>query len=298
MFKWLFDYIASRLTQSYPARSVPLIDFERLSYEVRPCDVLLIEGRSQVSDIIRLATSSPWTHSCLYLGRLHDIESPELRDIISQHYSPKLDEQLILESMLDHGTIISPLKSYRLDHIRICRPRSLSRKDAQHVTEYAIKHLGAHYDLRQLIDLFRLLYPWGILPRRWRSSLFQYKPGPTKRLICSSIIAEAFNTVKYPILPSVRPDELQGVTLVRKNPKLITPKDFDYSPYFDIIKYPYIGIDDISLYRNLPWVEDEFSNEDDEELFCPISPGVHFKKKNTKTSLPETSTKGDDKESK
>ena len=31
------------------------------------------------------------------------------------------------------------------------------------------------------------------------------------------------------------------------------PRDFDYSPYFSIIKYPFLGMNDIGLYRRLPW---------------------------------------------
>ncbi|NNJ96604.1 MAG: hypothetical protein HKP12_05535, partial [Gammaproteobacteria bacterium] len=35
--------------------------------------------------------------------------------------------------------------------------------------------------------------------------------------------------------------------------KLITPSDFDYSPYFDVIKYPMLDLDDLAVYRKLPW---------------------------------------------
>jgi hypothetical protein len=41
--------------------------------------------------------------------------------------------------------------------------------------------------------------------------------------------------------------------LFRRNTKLITPSDFDYSPYFDVIKYPMLGLDDLAVYRKLPW---------------------------------------------
>jgi hypothetical protein len=37
------------------------------------------------------------------------------------------------------------------------------------------------------------------------------------------------------------------------NPRLYTPKDFDDSPYFDIIKHPFIGEGDVADYRKLPW---------------------------------------------
>jgi len=99
------------LTRDGPLPEPPLCDFNRLRFELRPCDVLLVEGRSRVAEVIKLITQSPWSHSALYIGRLFDI----------------------------------------------------------------------------------------------------------------------------------------------RNPKLFAPRDFDYSPYFSIIKYPYLGMNDLGLYRRLPW---------------------------------------------
>ena len=41
--------------------------------------------------------------------------------------------------------------------------------------------------------------------------------------------------------------------LYRRNPKLCVPSDFDYSPYFEIIKYPFFDFSAQSSYRLLPW---------------------------------------------
>ena len=41
--------------------------------------------------------------------------------------------------------------------------------------------------------------------------------------------------------------------MFRRNTRLITPSDFDYSPYFDVIKYPMLDLDDLAVYRKLPW---------------------------------------------
>ena len=56
------------------------------------------------------------------------------------------------------------------------------------------------------------------------------------------MIAEAFATVQFPILPLVQRDEGDHMQLFRRNPKLCTPSDFDYSPYFEIIKYPFLDL--------------------------------------------------------
>ena len=63
--------------------------------------------------------------------------------------------------------------------MRISRPRGLSRADVQSVTAAAAGHLGRSYDARQIFDLTRFLFPWSVLPRRWRSSLRRALGGRT-----------------------------------------------------------------------------------------------------------------------
>ncbi len=250
---WLWQKLTSWLTTERPPSSTPMCDFERLTYEVRPCDVLLVEGRTRVSEVIKLITNSSWTHSALYIGRLHDIDSPALRDRISRFYDGDPGAQLLIEAILGQGTIVSPLSTYKDDHLRICRPTNISRHDAQQVIRSAIERLGHDYDIRQLLDLARFMFPYGILPRRWRSSLFEHNAGEPTRCICSTMLVEAFQTVRYPVLPVIRHGKNGQAELFERNPRLYTPKDFDYSPYFDVIKYPFMGAEDFALYRQLPW---------------------------------------------
>lgn len=266
MSKSLREHLANKFiqwmmkTKSPP--DFPLSDFDRLRYEIRPCDVLLVEGISRISDIIRATTQSPWTHSMLYIGRLHDVENPLLRQRIREVYHGDEREQLVIESLLGKGTIVTSLSFYQEMHMRICRPKGISRQDAQNVIAYAIGRLGREYDVRQVVDLARLLIPWGILPRRWRSSLFQYKPNETTRQICSSLLAEAFASVRFPILPILHRREDKTLELITRNPRLYAPKDFDYSPFFEIIKYPFFSLSEDGMYRHLPWSQDAVSNDD------------------------------------
>lgn len=253
MFKWLQNFLVSWLTYEKPLQGSPLCDFERISYEIKPCDVLLIEGRSIVSNIIKQVTQSAWTHSCLYIGRVYDLEDEELKNILLQHYQGPPNKQLIVESLLGQGLICSPIESYKGYHIRISRPRNLSRKDSNKVLKYVITKLGTEYNIRQLWDMWRFLVPVAILPRRWRSSLFTNPKSPTARTICSTVIAEAFQEVNFPILPLVKRKGEHGIELYQRNPKMLAPKDFDYSPYFDIIKYPYTDFMDNEFYHSLPW---------------------------------------------
>ncbi|MBU1192238.1 MAG: hypothetical protein KKE76_11015 [Gammaproteobacteria bacterium] len=266
---WLARVITTWLTAEKPADRTPLCDFERIRYEIRPGDVLLVEGRTRVSDVIKSITQSPWTHSALYLGRLGDIDDPRVREHVSYCYDGEPGDQIVVEALLGRGTIISNLSKYTNDHLRICRPGGLSRRDAQTVIAYAVKHLGCDYDVRQLLDLARFLFPYGILPKRWRSSLFEHNAGFPTRTVCSSMIAAAYNHVHFPVLPVMRRLENGELRLYKRNARLYTPRDFDYSPYFEIIKYPYLGIEDKSLYRNLPWDEDGQICNGDDDCFIP-----------------------------
>ena len=243
-------------------------DFERIKYEVRPCDVLLIEGRNRVSEVIKTITQSRWSHAALYIGRLHDIENEKLRQHISENYFGDLKDQLVVESYLGKGTIVSSIENYQQDHIRICRPKGISHPDAQQVMGYAISHLGIDYNVRQILDLARYFFPWSILPRRWRSSLFENHAGKSTQQICSTLLAEAFASVKFPILPLVKRQEKQ-IQFIRRNPKLCTPSDFDYSPYFEIIKYPLFEVSGHAIYRGLPWNSDGALSNDKEGLSMP-----------------------------
>jgi len=257
------NFFIDWLTKEEEYRGIPLCDFERIRYELRPCDVILVEGRSRVSEVIKLITQSSWSHAALYIGRLHDIEDPAHRRVASEHFNCPPDTPLIIEGVMGKGTIITPLNIYKKDHIRICRPRGLSHADSQRVIGYAIAKLGTDYDVRQILDLARFLFPWTILPRRFRSSLFATKIGASVRTVCSSMLAEAYNSVEFPILPLAQKHATKGIELIRRNPRLHTPRDFDYSPYFDIIKYPFVDFADGAMYRHLPWNRDGLISNDE-----------------------------------
>lgn len=267
LFGSIYRAVARWLVDEPPGPEHPMSDFSKLRREIRSCDIILIEGRSRVAEVICTITRSRWTHAALYVGRLHEIEDPTLRQKVREFYDGQPDVQLIAESQLGLGTVIRPLDTYKDRHMRICRPRDLSYADSQLVLKYAIHRLGTDYDLRQILDLARFYLPWSILPRRLQSSLFRWKPGGGTRTVCSTMLAEAFGAVSYPILPLVKRLEDGKVRLFQRNPKLCTPSDFDYSPYFDIIKYPYMDFEGAAgpAYRLMPW-HGKVSLSDEEAL--------------------------------
>ena len=254
----LSHYLLNPIT---PSRNF-LCDFSRIRHEVRTGDVLLIEGRNRISHIVQRITQSPWSHAALYIGHIHNIDDPKLREYIQQNYKGSLSEQLLVEAMIGEGTIIVPISKYKEEHIRVCRPTGLSHLDAQKIIEYALKSIGRTYDLRHFFDLGRFLLSSKFIPRNWHSSLFKNSKGKAKQDICSVMIAKAFASVKFPILPLIRENQERQMEMIKRNPKLYAPSDFDYSPYFDIIKYPMMPVTGFSAYRHLPWQNELMSNDD------------------------------------
>lgn len=268
---WFFRGLANWLNREVEAPSHLYSNFRRLSFEVEPGDVVLVEGRSRVSQVIKTVTQSNWTHSAIYIGRLVDISDLELRETIAARYDGDPTEQLMIESLLGEGTIVAPLDKYRGEHLRICRPIGLSSEDQLRVIRYAASQLGVPYDVRQLLDLARFLLPYGLLPRRWRSSLFERRPGDATRHVCSSMMAEAYSAVSFPVLPFIERRSDGRVVFYKRNPRLFTPKDFDYSPYFDVLKFPYLDRGDIEAYRSLPWSETVIVYNDEDDFRSKIA---------------------------
>ncbi|EKD78131.1 MAG: hypothetical protein ACD_42C00032G0002 [uncultured bacterium] len=260
---WLVKKLSQfLLTTVSPSRSY-LCDFSRIKHEVRLADVLLIEGRNRISRIVQRITQSPWSHAALYIGHIYNIDDPKLREFVQQNYKGPLSEQLLVESIIGLGTIIVPISKYKSEHIRVCRPTGLSHLDVQKVVSYAVNSIGRNYNIRHFFDLGRFILSSKFIPRRWNSSLFQKNAGKAEQDICSAMLAKAFSSVKFPILPLIRENDQQQLEMIRRNPKLYTPSDFDYSPYFDIIKYPMMPVVGFSIYRHLPWQEELMSNDDE-----------------------------------
>jgi hypothetical protein len=157
-----------------------------------------------------------------------------------------------VESNLEAGIISVPLSTYFDYHTRICRPVGLSPEDRQTVCDYAIERLGLQYDLKNIVDLGRYLVPLPV-PQRFRRRMIALGSGDPTKLICSALIAEAFASVGYPILPAI--EHVESAQARReiyhiRHSSLYAPRDFDISPYFAIIK-PTIemGFD----YKKISW---------------------------------------------
>lgn len=108
----------------------------------------------------------------------------------------------------------------------------MSPQDIERLIAYARGRVGHNYDLRNILDLVRYLLPLPTMP--WRRHMLSLGSGDPTRAICSTLIAEAFQSIRYPILPIT----VEGRTKLfrRRHHSLFTPRDFDLSPWFEVIK--------------------------------------------------------------
>ncbi len=227
-----------------------------LSRILRPADVLLIDGNARVSSVIKYLTQSTWSHAALFVGPI-----PGISDSNGEPHQ-------LVEADVEHGVISAPLSKYESAHIRICRPVGLSNEDIQAVVGFAIGRVGYAYDLRNLFDLLRYFAPLPPIPARFRRRMIAFGHGSPSRAICSTLIAEAFQSVSYPILPSVElveqiavnaGEQAMGAAQKRellhiRDHQLYAPRDFDISPYFAIVKPT---IEDGFDFRRLTWARDD-----------------------------------------
>ena len=237
-------------------------NLENLKKHIRPGDVLLVEGKSRVAQIIKYVTQSSWSHSTIYVGEHAVREGGPHGKRFLELYGEEA-RHLVIEADLEHGVFPVPLAKYVDYNVRVCRPYCLTDEDRDRVVDEVVSHIGDQYDRRQLVDLGRYLTPFHLLPGRWRRKAFFSGQSDSRAVICSSLIAQAFLGVRYPILP-VLPDSVGeekadglypwGTRLRSPHPRLVLPRDFDLSPYFRIVKFNSVEEGPFE-YQRLEWLD-------------------------------------------
>ena len=218
---------------------------------LQPGDVVLVEGNQKISAAIKYLTQSTWSHAGIYIGDA--LGTPE----------DGSEPLTLIEVNIATGAIAVPLSKYAPFNTRICRPVRLTVQDRAQVVRYMIDRLGTQYDTKNIIDLMRYLIPTPPVPIRWRRRMLAFGSGDPTRAICTSLIALAFQSIRYPILPHV--EQIDGIPyavsgysrseiLHIRHHTLFTPRDFDVSPYFDIVKPTLEGGFD---YKSLTWGDGE-----------------------------------------
>jgi len=277
MASWLrskvFDFAARVLTK--PRGNYTLLlpnDFESLLGALQIGDVILVDGDQRISEVIKYLTQSTWSHSVLYVGDEILRRFPGQREALLATHGRDANH-MIIEALVD-GVVASPLSKYASFNLRICRPSSLRRDDLRRVLDEVLAQLGLKYDMKNVFDLARYFFPVSMIPRRFRRRALQFGSGLPTQVICSSLIGRAFQNVGFPILPTTTPSATPRIrprlmdrvlrrtpppypALFRRQlPSIITPRDFDLSPYFEIIKFNPVEATNFD-YRRIRWDDGE-----------------------------------------
>ena len=248
-------------------------DFEALRKHIRKGDVLLVEGDQRVSVVIKYLTQSSWSHAALYVGDELVRRGGELAAFVLESFGDDAHD-LIVEALYD-GVVASPLDKYVDFNVRLCRPHQLRAEHLGIILDDAIEAIGWRYDLRNMLELAVRLPLASLLPRRFRLEERRLGSGVVSAVICTSLLGRLFRKVRFPVLPTVSFAEEQQVPVARKrrfglfphrrrrargvyrprHPTRITPRDFDVSPYFEIVKFNAIGNRDFD-YVDIRWADE------------------------------------------
>jgi hypothetical protein len=244
---WFGHRLATRLRNASPDEwPYAPSDPAALSRALRPGDVILVSSADRISRAIKYLTQSTWSHAAIYVGE------------IDGRAESSGEVHVLIEVNLGEGCVSVPLSKYARAHTRICRAVGLRPNDQACVVTFMTSRIGLKYDLRNIIDMARYFVPLPF-PQRFRRRMISFGSGEPTRAICSTLIAQAFQSIRYPILPRVERVRVKRLGISRssreeilhiRHHSLFAPCDFDLSPYFRIVK-PTIeeGFD----YKALQW---------------------------------------------
>jgi len=216
----LADFLSKDLPGYLRLDTVAIVD---VAMTLEKGDIVLVDGNTRISTAIKYLTQSTWSHACLYVGE-KGTDSSQLN---------------LLEANLKNGVHLTSLDHYANFNLRICRPVNLSDEETGQLVEFARQRIGHQYDLKNVADLIRYVIQKPAVPDRYRRSLLSLGSGEPTKAICSTLIAESFQSINYPILP--RRNSKGGFSgevplLYKPHFTHYTPRDFDLSPYFRIVK--------------------------------------------------------------
>ncbi len=235
-------------------------NFDNLYKHIRNGDVVLVEGRAEISRIIKLFSTSHWSHNAMYVGDELIKRGRSFRDKYLNEFGDDANH-LVIEAFAGKGVIASPIRKYQDYNIRVCRPFGISSTDLQTVIEKVIGNLGKHYDQQNIIDIALMILPSWVNPFKKRTITACLGKCNEFQVIGSGMTAQAFQSVGYPIVPGLKPHDEDkktlkqnpyGAKLVMRHYSQILPRDFDLSPNFETIKFNIIEGGKFN-YKSLSW---------------------------------------------
>lgn len=240
ILRYIGNMLARHLSKPKPGyERFSVLSQAQLKATLQPCDLVLVEGNSQISTAIKYLTQSTWSHVCLFVGE-------------------EDGQGALLEADLVHGVCRVPLSKYDGYNVRICRPVNVTDEDNQALIDFALERIGHQYDSKNIFDLMRYLIATPPVPSRYRRSLIAFGSGDPTKAICSTLVAQSFQSIKYPILPRELNTQkenrfyMEKLIMQKRHYSHFTPRDFDLSPYFKVVKPT---IDNDFNYKDIKWDE-------------------------------------------
>jgi hypothetical protein len=212
LLRFTLKPLASYLNQPSASYAPALpTDLDVLARVLLPGDVILVEGNTRFASLVRVLTQSTWSHVAMFVGPLE--QNP--------------DPACIVEADVERGVRTIPLSDLRGMSARVVRASGLTAFERAEVARRALARVGQKYDVDYAIELARSLWPIG----RRRAERDPAPVAAAERAICSTLLAQAFEEVGYPILP-------RCTLAAPVKARVYTPRDFDLSPYFTVVSAP------------------------------------------------------------
>jgi hypothetical protein len=199
----LAHYLAQPVRHHSPASADPL----SLAAVLLRGDVLLTEGNTRAAALVRRITRSTWSHVSMYVGPLEDGPDP----------------RCVVEADVAAGVRAVRLSEFKGQRIRVLRPTGLGETERRRLADWVVSRIGNPYDLAHAWMLARrfLRLPQPSLSPSAPSAMAQ----SATRFICSSLLAQAFLLVGYPIAPDhsyVIPRDFESASAFEPLPDIST----------------------------------------------------------------------------
>ncbi|MFN8389271.1 MAG: hypothetical protein U0136_03170 [Bdellovibrionota bacterium] len=262
-------------------------DVRSLKNRLELGDVVLVCGNARISSVVKLLTTSPWSHVVLYVGDRRDLLTEQEKEEWSATFGEASMKHLVIDADPVRRVHLKPIDEYAGLMLRHCRAEAITPDDAERVVDSALSQLGRMYDVKHILRLLLFFsFPWELLPETLRRFSSDFTLSETDR-ICSRVVSEAFHSVGYPIRHSeivrdrgalhntalgfafglrhrgksaakllaggrvraafTRLTDKRYTEIHLKGERHITPADYDLSRFFSIIK----DDDDLSIdYKN------------------------------------------------
>jgi len=209
LFHSLLRYLTTPVRRE---RTTPAEGVESLAAVLLRGDVLLSEGSTRVSTLIKCLTRSPWSHVSMYVGPLDEGQDP----------------RCIVEADITGGVRSIRLSELDALKVRVLRPAALDSTNRNRLAEWVTSRIGSEYDHAHAWLLGRRLLRLPI--RTDRRPSIGTETGTAARFICCSLLAHAFASVGLAIAPA------GGGSGTQLDPASITPADFDQAAVFEVIR--------------------------------------------------------------